>query len=71
MALWALVGLVVSRASIYGGMAPFGVGVAAAMNGPGAAVVYLAAVVGYLLPGGALLPIRCWPWQGSNGPCPG
>lgn len=58
MALWALVGLVVSRASIYGGMAPFGVGVAAAMNGPGAAVVYLAAVVGYLLPGGALLPIR-------------
>ena len=33
MALWALVGLVVSRASIYGGMAPFGVGVAAAVDG--------------------------------------
>ena len=31
-ALWALVGLLVSRASIYGGMSPFGVGVAAAMN---------------------------------------
>ena len=58
MALWALVGLLVSRATVYGGMSPFGVGVAAAMNGSGAPVVYLAAIVGYLLPGGTLLPIR-------------
>lgn len=58
VALWALVGLIVPRASVYGGMAPFGVGVAAAMSGPGAFIVYLASVVGYLLPMGAAFPLR-------------
>ncbi len=58
VALWALLGLIVPRASVYGGMAPFGVGVAAAVSGPGALVVYLATVVGYLLPMGAAFPLR-------------
>ncbi len=58
VALWALIGLIVPRASVYGGMAPFGVGVAAAVSGPGAVVVYLATVVGYLLPMGTAFPLR-------------
>ena len=58
VAVWALVGLIVPRASVYGGMYPFGIGVAAAVSGPGALVVYFAAVVGYLLPMGAAFPLR-------------
>ncbi len=58
IALWAFIGLLVPRASVYGGMAPFGVGVAAAAAGPGGLFVYAAAIAGYLLPGGAVLPMR-------------
>ena len=58
MALWGLVGILVPRATVYGGMSPFGVGVAAAVSGPGSLVVYLAAGMGYLLPDGAVYPLR-------------
>ena len=58
VALWALVGLIVPRVSVYGDMSPFGVGVAAAVSGPGALVVYLATAVGYLLPMGTAFPLR-------------
>lgn len=58
MALWGIVGVIVPRATVYGGFAPFGVGVAAAVSGPGSVVVYLAAGMGYLLPEGAAFPLR-------------
>ena len=41
MLVWALVGLFMPRASVYGGMAPFGVSFAAAVPGAGAALVYI------------------------------
>ncbi len=56
--VWALIGILVPRANVYGGMSPFGVGVAAAVSGPGSIVVYLATMVGYLLPQGTLFPLR-------------
>lgn len=58
IAVWALTGLLVPRATIYEGMAPFGVGVAAAVSGPGALLAYIATAVGYLLPGDAVFPLR-------------
>ncbi len=58
MALWGLIGILVPRATVYGGMSPFGVGIAAAVSGPGSVVVYLAAGMGYLLPDGAVFPLR-------------
>ncbi len=58
MALWALLGLLAAHTTVYGEMAPFGVGAAAAASGPGAIVVYLATSAGYLLPGGASMSLR-------------
>ena len=58
MALWGIVGMIVPRATVYGGFAPFGVGVAAAVSGPGSVVAYLATGMGYLLPEGAAFPLR-------------
>ena len=58
IAVWALTGLLVPRATIYQGMAPFGVGVAAAVSGPGALLAYIATAIGYLLPGEAVFPLR-------------
>ncbi|NLN81795.1 MAG: SpoIIE family protein phosphatase [Clostridiales bacterium] len=58
MLVWALVGLFMPRASVYGGMAPFGVSFAAAVPGAGAALVYIFTMAGYLLPGGAVVPLR-------------
>ena len=57
LALWAVLGLLSAHATVYGTTAPFGVGAAAAVSGPGAPLVYLTVVVGYLLPGstGSLL----------------
>ena len=57
-ALWALIGLLVPRAGVYGGVNPFGVGFASAVPGAGAAAVYMTTVIGYLLPGGTALPLR-------------
>lgn len=58
MALWGIVALIVPRATVYGSLAPFGVGAAAAVSGPGSVVVYLATGMGYLLPEGAASPLR-------------
>lgn len=58
MALWGMVALIVPRATVYGSLAPFGVGAAAAVSGPGSVVVYLATGMGYLLPEGAASPLR-------------
>ena len=56
--LWLLLGLVMPRAEVYGGLTPFGVSFAAAVPGAGALAAYIGGVVGYLLPGGAAVPIR-------------
>ena len=54
----AMIGLLSAHATIYGDLAPFGVGAAAAVSGTGAILVYLATMIGYLLPGGSPLPLR-------------
>ena len=56
--LWLLLGLVMPRAGVYGGLHPFGVSFAAAVPGAGALAAYIGGVVGYLLPGGTAAPIR-------------
>lgn len=56
--LWAVMGLLVPRVSVYGGLSPFGVGLAAAAAGPGSLLVYIAVSVGYLLSSGTLFPLR-------------
>ena len=56
--LFMLLGLVVPQGAIYGALAPFGISLAAAVSGTGAVLVYIATLVGYLLPGGAALPLR-------------
>ena len=54
----AMIGLVSAHATVYSDLAPFGVGAAAAASGTGAILVYLATMIGYLLPGGSPLPLR-------------
>lgn len=49
----AALGFLLPRATIYGGSAPFGLGLAAAMEGPAAIPVFFCTVVGYLLCGQA------------------
>lgn len=56
--LWFILGLIMPRASVYGGLVPFGVSFAAAVPGAGALGVYIASTIGYLLPGGAAQPLR-------------
>lgn len=56
--LWFLLGLIMPRASVYGGLAPFGVSFAAAVPGAGAVGAYIASLIGYLLPGGVVTPLR-------------
>ena len=56
--VWMLLGLIMPRASVYGGMAPFGVSFAAAIPGAGALGVYITSIVGYMLPGSAVSPLR-------------
>ncbi|MDD2417928.1 MAG: SpoIIE family protein phosphatase [Oscillospiraceae bacterium] len=56
--IWALFGLIIPRASVYAGMRPFGISFAAAIPGAGAAMVYIATLAGYVLPGGAVYPLR-------------
>ena len=55
---WVVMGLISPRVSVYGGLSPFGVGVAAAAAGPGALLAYAATAVGYLLGGDTLFLIR-------------
>lgn len=56
--LWMMLGVLAPRVQVYGVLAPFGIGLAAALRGPSAVPVYLAVCVGYLLRGNALLLIR-------------
>ena len=46
-----VLGLLLPRASVYGGLMPFGIGMVAAVDGPGIVLVYLATLMGYLLQG--------------------
>ncbi len=55
--LWCLLGLLVPRATLYGEMAPFGIGLAAATD-TGTLPVLLSLGVGYLLAQPVLLPLR-------------
>lgn len=57
-ALWAGVGFVVPGAVVYGGMAPFGVGLAAAAGGVGRIPICLLTAVGYLAAQGVVFPLR-------------
>lgn len=51
MAGGILLGLLLPRARVYGDLAPFGVGLAAAVSGPGTVPIFLASLVGYLVQG--------------------
>ncbi len=53
-----LLGLILPHGSIYGVTAPFGVSLVAAVDGVGSMLVYIAALVGYLLTGETVLPFR-------------
>lgn len=55
---WAIMGLLAPRVSVYGGLSPFGVGLAAAAGGGGAMLTYAAVAVGYLLGGDTLFLLR-------------
>lgn len=57
-ALLSAAALLIPRATVYGGLAPFGVSLAACIDGPAAVVVYLAAAIGYLLPSEVVMPLR-------------
>ncbi len=51
MAFGILLGLLMPQASVYDGMEPFGVALAAAVSGPSTALVFACALIGYLLQG--------------------
>lgn len=55
---WAMLGLLAPRVSVYGGLSPFGVGLAAAAGGAGGFLTYAAVAVGYLLGGDTLFLLR-------------
>lgn len=49
-----VLGILLPRATVYDGFMPFGIGLAASVNGPGTVLVYLAVLMGYLLQGSAV-----------------
>ncbi len=49
-----LLGFLLPRATVYGGASPFGIGLVAAVSGPGAILIGIAVAVGYLLQGEVL-----------------
>ncbi len=49
-----VLGILLPRASVYEGLMPFGIGLAASVSGPGTILVYLAVMMGYLLQGSAV-----------------
>lgn len=51
MAVGVALGFLLPRATVYGGLAPFGIGLAAAAGGPGTVLIYLATLAGYLVQG--------------------
>ncbi len=55
---WAVMGILTPRVSVYGGLSPFGVGLAASAGGAGALLTYAAVAVGYVLGGDVLFLFR-------------
>ncbi len=55
---FVLLGLILPHGNIYGVTAPFGVSLAASVDGVGSMLVYIAALVGYLLTGEMSVPLR-------------
>ncbi len=51
MAVGVALGFLLPRAAVYGGAAPFGIGLVAAVSGPGTVLIYLATLAGYLVQG--------------------
>ncbi|MBR2405666.1 MAG: SpoIIE family protein phosphatase [Clostridia bacterium] len=51
MAVGVALGFLLPRATVYGDLAPFGIGLAAAVSGPGTVLMYLATLAGYLMQG--------------------
>ncbi len=49
-----VLGILLPRASVYEGLMPFGIGLAASISGPGTVLVYLAVMMGYLLQGSGI-----------------
>lgn len=56
--LWAVMGILTPRVSVYGGLSPFGVGLAASAGGAGALLTYAAVSVGYVLGSDTLFLFR-------------
>lgn len=54
----ALMGVLMPRAVVYGGLAPFGVSVAACVEGPFSFLICICAAIGYLLPSTIVNPMR-------------
>lgn len=57
-AILAAISLILPRATVYGGLSPFGVSLAACAKGGSVFVVYIAAAIGYFLSGDTLMPLR-------------
>lgn len=57
-AVWVLLGVLLPRATVYGGLNPFGIGLAAAASGPMAVLICSGVMVGYFLPGGSVMAMR-------------
>ncbi len=55
---WAGLGFLLPGGVIYGGLSPFGVGLAAAATPPGSILLYLLTGVGYLAAQGVVFPLR-------------
>ncbi len=53
-----LIALLIPRATVYGGLAPFGVSIAACVCGGASVPVYISAAVGYLLSAHIVMPLR-------------
>lgn len=56
--VFILLGLIMPQGAIYGNMAPFGISLAASVSGVGSVLVYIATLIGYLMSGEMLLPLR-------------
>lgn len=52
MGISVVLGLILPRATVYGGLSPFGIGLVSAVTGPGATFVFISTAIGYLLRGG-------------------
>jgi len=76
---WAVMGILMPRVSVYGGLSPFGVGLAASAGGAGALLTYAAVSVGYVLGSDVLFLFRYlaavtvaagirWSFSGIKGP---